>query len=211
VTPGEVVTINGNLSGWAGQYNFTKASGYLNGNYGGFCIDIGQDIFNNQTATWQVAYLKDAPVPGLKMGPIKANLIEELWANDYAGPTGALASPSNAAAFQLAIWEIINGTPNSSGTYVIGRQGDTFSATDSDPNTIPTANTWLAALDPSGNGTKANLIALTSTQFQDYVVQAPATATPAPSGLVLGGMAAVSGALAAGWRRLRRHVGRLPA
>ncbi|HZY88977.1 MAG TPA: hypothetical protein VFE78_29400 [Gemmataceae bacterium] len=218
VNPGEVVTIHdtqssvNNESGWAGQYEFKNASGYLTGNFGGFCIDINQNIYPNQPpVTFQVANLKDAPVPGQSMGQLRANLIGELWSNDYSQ---ALTSSSNAAAFQVAIWEIINETnTDTHGNLVLNVSSGQFWVTDSTPNStaLTTANNWLSGLELDGLGKTANLIALTSTQFQDYVVQAPATATPAPSGLVLGGMAAVSGALVAGWRRLRRHVGGLPA
>ncbi len=196
VSPGEVVTINGNLTGWAGQYNFTNASGYLHGNYGGFCIDIGQDIYGNQTATWQVANLASAPNDGNNspgMGTLRANLIEELWYNDYAS---ALTSNSNAAAFELAIWEIINETNLSQLDVTKG----SFWAQDSDSATLTQANTWLSGLNLDGTGSKANLIALTNSQYQDYVTQAP---VPAPPGLVLAGVALASGALASGWRRLR--------
>src|SRR5205823_8879320 len=53
VNPGEVVNISSTQppvsgSGWAGVYNFTNASGDLNGNFASFCIDIAQDIYSNQ-------------------------------------------------------------------------------------------------------------------------------------------------------------------
>src|SRR5262249_18412919 len=111
VSPGEVVSISSDSgssweSGWAGVYNFTNASGAITGNYSGFCIDIAQDVYGGQTATWTVAALASAPTPGTAMGPQKANLIAELWGRDYE-LIGT--SNTNAAAFQIAIWTIING------------------------------------------------------------------------------------------------------
>ena len=100
VSPGEVVTItdagisiNGE-SGWAGDYNFVNASGILNSSsYLGFCIDIAQDIFSNQTVTWSVTSLADAPTPGTAMGQTNANLIAELWYNDYGRSGPVTATP----------------------------------------------------------------------------------------------------------------------
>jgi hypothetical protein len=214
VNPGEVVTIHDSLpqyagangvSGWAGVYNFVNASGYLTGSYGGFCIDINQDIYGGTTATWNVADLASAPVPGQNMGGLRSDLIRELWYNDYAKIGN---SNSNAAAFQIAIWEIINETAtNADGTLQLGMTGGTFSVSDSDTATLTTANQWLAGLDLHDNGPKyGGLIALENTTYQDYV-----TAVPAPPGLVLGGIALAGGALAAGWRRLRHRPARLAA
>jgi hypothetical protein len=206
VSPGQVVTIYDSSSvangepGWAGQYNFMNASGYLTGPYGGFCIDIGQNIYGGVTTTFNVADLANAPVPGQSMGSLRANLIEELWSNDYAFALTANkygTAAENAAAFQVAIWEIINETnTDGNGNYVLDVKSGQFYVKASDPTALNTANTWLSGLELDGKGGKANLIALTSDQYQDYVVQAPTTATPAPSGLVLGGMAAASAALA---------------
>jgi MYXO-CTERM domain-containing protein len=212
VNPGEVVTISSSQppvsgSGWAGVYNFTNASGYLTGNYAAFCIDIAQDIYTNQTATFNVQSLGSAPVPGNAMGQLRANLIGELWYNDYA-KIGS--SNSNGAAFQLAVWEIINEqTTDKNGNLVLNVSSGSFSATDSDAATLTTANTWLAGLNLAGTGPQAtNLIALTSSQYQDYVTMAPA---PEPPGWVLGGMALVGVFVGAAWRRRRQHTAPLAA
>jgi MYXO-CTERM domain-containing protein len=203
VSPGEVVTIsstsnNVHGSGWAGVYKFVNASGDLKGSFASFCIDIAQEIYSNQTVTFNVQNLASAPVPGTPMGQMRASLIGELWYNDYA-KIGT--SNSNAAAFQLAVWEIINEQTTKNGKLVLDVTGGTFSATDSDSQTLLTANAWLAGLDLSGSGPQApNLIALTSPQYQDYVTTA---AAPAPSGLVLGGIALAGAALSAAWRRRR--------
>ena len=196
VNPGEVVTIpvgSGTESGWAGVYNFNNASGAVSGSFSGYCIDIAQNIFANQTVTFGVAALSSAPVDGIQptaMGTLRANLIGELWFNDQ-GLVGS--SNSNAAAFQIAIWEIINETKtNKDGTLALNINSGSFYATDSDATTLTTANTWLSQLNLAGTGsTASNLIALTSLNYQDYVLQGPpspgpeTSAAPAPSGLVL--------------------------
>ncbi len=183
VHPGEVVTIYApgvQASGWAGDYNFVNGSGPLTGSFLGFCIDIGQDIYSNQTVKFTVASLDNAPVPGPAMSAYQANLIRELWANNYVS---SQTSNSNAAAFQIAIWEIINESPNNPLNVCTG----SFQVTDSDAATLQTANLWLGQLDLSGNGAmNNNLIALTSDTYQDYVVNGP-VAAPAPSTWVLAG------------------------
>jgi hypothetical protein len=183
VNPGEVVTIYApglQATGWAGDYNFVNGSGLINGSFLGFCIDINQDIYSNQTVTFGVAALNNAPVPGQAMGTYRANLIRELWANDYLA---SQQSNSNAAAFQISIWEIIN---EATGNPLDVTSG-TFRVTDSNAATLQTANLWLSQLDLTGNGAgNQNLVALTNDTYQDYVVNGPVTA-PAPSGLVLAG------------------------
>lgn len=215
VNPGEVVTLSNGETGWAGQYNFTKATGNITGNFGSFCIDISQNIYGGQTVTFQLASLASAPNDGPNspgMGALRAELIEELWYSDH---TAALASASNAAAFQVAIWEIINETntdPN--GNLALDVTKGSFTVTDSDGATLTTANNWLQGINILGTGPKdTSLIALTNPNYQDYVTEGGNNiqSTPAPPGLALAGVAAVCGGLAAGWRRYRRPARGLTA
>jgi hypothetical protein len=217
VNPGEVVTISNTTnsgttteSGWAGVYNFVNGTGPLTGSYSGFCIDIGQGINSGDSPQWTVASLASAPVPGNSMGQGRANLIAELWYNNYADIG---SSNTKAAAFQIAIWEIINETATNpdgslnldvtSGSFSVSKAYSNYPTT-ADTQTLSQANTWLGALDLSGNGNKAtNLIALESTQYQDYVVQMP---VPAPPGLMLGLVGAVSLLLPSAWRWRKRDA-----
>ncbi len=211
VSPGEVVTITSNgvsETGWAGQYNFIHSSGDITGPFGGFCIDVSQSIYGGLTVQFKVAGLASAPndnnSPSSAMGALRANLVEELWYNDHPA---ALLNASNAAAFQIAVWEIINETSvDSSRDLALDVSSGSFSVKDANADgstTLATANAWLHGIDVTGAGPRdTSLIALTSPTYQDYV-----TSVPAPSGLVLAGLAALSGALAAGWRRLRRCGG----
>jgi hypothetical protein len=205
VNPGEVVTITTgagtssatSATGWAGFYNFTNASGYLSGNLKAFCIDVSQDINQNQTVTFNVADLANAPDDGAGsstfMGTTKANLIRELWYRDY-GLAGL--SNSNAAAFQIAIWKIINETDS---TYAADVTQGTFTVSDNnDKTTLTTANKWLSGLTGKGPD-DSYLIALTNSTYQDYVVEA----TPTPPGLLLGAIGLLS-LLPVAWRHRKQ-------
>lgn len=193
VNPGEVVTIHSatmglNETGWAGVYNFKNASGDLTGNLRTFCIDIAQDIYYNTTATFEVKSLATAPTPGTAMGQANANLISELWGRDFA----SITTNTQAAAFQIAVWEIIN---EKSGNALNVKTGD-FTVTGVGDATLDLANTWLGQLNGSGPFAP-NLIALTSDTYQDYVVQG----TPAPASFVLAAVGVVGLLPVLAWRR----------
>ena len=197
VNPGEVLTITSSappLARYKGGPECTTLPApaeALTGNFSGFCIDIAQDIYAGQQATWNVAALANAPTPGTQMGQVKANEIAELWYNNYASIGN---SAQAAAAFQIAIWEIINETSTK-----LDVTSGSFTAT-GDSVTTTLANQWLGAIDTSGNGLKATgLIALTSMGTQDYVVQA----VPVPPGLVLGGVGIFCLLIPTAWRRYR--------
>jgi hypothetical protein len=213
VNPGEVVTIYNpyskqNESGWAGVYNFKDAVGDITGSYNGFCIEINQDIYGGLRAQFSVADLSTAPDPNPGpgapngMGGLRANLIRELWSNVY--DQHLITNNSSAAAFQLAIWEIINETNTDPKTkaLVLNVQTGILKA-QADQPTLRLANTWLGGLDLSGNGPKDNsLIALENATYQDYV-----TSVPAPPGLVLAGIGGACCAFAAVRRRRGQRRG----
>jgi hypothetical protein len=191
VSPGENVgiPIDGNThSTTAGVFNFTDASGIFTGSFSGFCIDITQPIFPHLPVMFSVAPLSGAPVDGSHstgMGTLRANLIAELWYNNF---DSIGTNASKAAAFQLAIWEIVNEThTNRDGTLALSLNSGSFYATDHDSATLTTANTWLSLLNPNGTGPMASdLYALTNSTYQDYVVEGnDPPAAPVPSSLVL--------------------------
>jgi hypothetical protein len=193
VKPGQVVEITSgtvNEWGWAGDYDFINAKGGLKGSFSGFCIDINQEIMFGQTVDFSKAALKDAPKPGMGMGLLKANLIGELWYNDYKAIG---TDDTKAAAFQIAIWKIINDTTSNTDKDSISKSTlADFNAgnfkVSGNLGAVSQATTWLKGIDPTGNGHKAaGLFALTSPSAQDYGVQGTLM-VPAPSSLVLVGI-----------------------
>jgi hypothetical protein len=112
----------------------------------GFCIDPFHFSLPSSTG-YQYTPLVNAPKPPGTMGAIKADQISRLWTMAYS-PTMTAAQ---AAAFQIAIWEIVGGT--------------SFSISGSDYG----ASSLIASL-ATFNGPGASLIAL-SGPGQDYVIQ----------------------------------------
>ena len=123
-----------------------------------FCIDPFH-FSSSSPLTYNVVNLQDAPKDGLiydgPMGAIAADKISRLWAMAYS-PT---LSPLNAAALQLAIWEVVG--------------GDYFKWNDPTPYVFDVYEEAQALLNRlPGQTTKADLVALKSVdqRGQDYVV-----------------------------------------
>ena len=112
----------------------------------GFCIDPFHFSLPSSPG-FQFTSLADAPKPPGTMGAAKADQISKLWAMAYS-PT---MTASQAAGFQIAIWEIVG--------------GPSFSLFGSDYG----ASALFASL-ASFTGPGANLIALTG-PGQDFVIQ----------------------------------------
>lgn len=159
-----------------GVNNFTTLSAptLLPEQFQAFCIDVNQTIQYGQSYTFTVTPIEDAPTPGGGMGLAKANLLRELWGRHYAA---SLTSNTNAAAFQSAIWEVVNdpGTNLSGGSLRIQGHGASVSL----------AQSWLDGLNGDASFF-APVYALTSDETQDMIV-------PGPSTLALLGLATMIG------------------
>ncbi len=146
--------------------------------FNAFCIDPYQ-FSSSATQQYTVAALATAPVPA--MGAAAALTVDKLWADFFAT---ALTNPTVAAGLQIAIWETV--------------AGSNFSVTGSDfgaAGMIASANAQTGV---------ANLLALASARFQDYVIQQPPTVPDGGSTVVLLGSALILLALFA--RRRQRAV-----
>lgn len=112
----------------------------------GFCIDPYHFAVASSPG-YEYSPLANSPKAPLTMGAVKADQIARLWTMAYS-PT---MTASQAAAFQIAIWEIVGGTLFK----VIGNDYG--------------AQTLLSSL-ATFTGPGANLIGLTG-PGQDYVIQ----------------------------------------
>jgi hypothetical protein len=180
----------------AGQLNWTATSavGGLTGagnRFGTFCIEIPRDVYLGSTFTLAQTDLTALPTSGPSLTVPKVAQIQALW----AASRGSLATGTDYAAFQLAIWEIVyeNGS-----TYNVSAGQGNFTARNNAAVTAK-ANQYLQTVNGSqfvngvlvNNGTelaRANVVGFRVTQngagdYQDQIAEiAP---TPAPPALVL--------------------------
>jgi hypothetical protein len=159
-TPAEGVWINsGTLGTWDVYAGITELS--VNGvmTYS-FCIDPYQ-WSSSSTLPYTVASLASAPFENpttIGMGSNAALIISNLWAENYS-PT---MSASTAAGLQIAIWETIAAAPGMPSFSLVNPATQSYGVT----GMINAAKAAVAAGNPG-----ANLVALSSNGYQDYVVQ----------------------------------------
>jgi hypothetical protein len=137
----------------------------------GFCIELPQAAYNGEV---NVIPLNEAPLPplyGSPMGLTKADAIRELWGRNFDLSWITGQNRQMAEAFSAAIQEIVYETDSvwnvSSGTnFYVGADVEQAAA----------ANYWLSQLN-GDSAYFANLVALSTNDGQDYVVQIPEPAT----------------------------------
>lgn len=146
VSPNEIVTIHSSTLGTVTVYagvTQLKVNGVATNS---FCIDPYQ-WSSGASQSYIVTDLANAPV-SVAMGAAAAQTANDLWANYY---TQALSNDSIAAGLQIAIWETV--------------AGSNFSVIGSDYGAAGMI-TFAKA-----HAADASLVALSSREFQDYVVQ----------------------------------------
>jgi hypothetical protein len=174
----------------AGSFNWTR----IGGDYAGagatdtfvtYCIELLQHISYNQTYNYEVASLAASPQPGAGMGSVRANQLRELWGRYH---NDGFANNNDAAAFQVAVWEITHddGLSLSAGQLQFQNNGQWWD----------TAQNWLTSLD--GTGPMANLSVMSSATRQDQVFEVPNPASAA--------MLTMAGICGATTRRRRNRI-----
>lgn len=165
----------GGLTGglyYTGIYSWTNAGGTGLGTLvpnWGFCIELTQGAYSG----WQdVLSLDSAPQPGTAvtpMGETKANYIRELWGRDFNPAWVTNPTTQNrqlAEAFGACLWEIV---------YETGSTWDVTSGTGfhCTIEKAATANLWLGQLNGDRTYFANNLVATSTPNGQDYLVQVP--------------------------------------
>jgi hypothetical protein len=165
VNPDEIVTLNIPNSIYLGSYIGEAKAGIYNitvdgTSFNAFCIDLSR--VSGTSSDYSYSALDAAPLsPSGPMGVVIATDIEKLWAAHY---TSALSSSLDAAALQVAIWNLV--VP---------------SATVSGNNQVTSlATTWINDL-PNLTAT-VNLIAVVSPTHQNYVI------VPEPATMITGAL-----------------------
>ena len=186
------VSVNGNASAaFAGQYNFiasggTGAGAALSGALRTFCIDVLEPVAGGQQP-YDLAELSDAPVTASgdpAMGAAKAAAIARMYT--FAGGQQFGSSSDYAAAFQLAIWEVIADLDTSLNI----ASGD-FEVTDAiSASTASILGDLLAAATDTSISQFGGLGALTNEGLQDQIY-AVAIPLPGAAGLAAVGLAGV--------------------
>lgn len=178
VSPGSSVDYSLNSGG---VYKETTA-GVMNwvGGYETFCVQLEEYVSGDNPVAYDVLDVAEVPdaEPGA-MGSFRAGLIEDLYARNYAD----IDSSAEAAAFQIAIWEIVHerGDDTAVGLVV----GDLGLSTGTsrfrngngtiDGGVFDLAGSLLAGL---GGGTETflgfgGLRGLSNEQFQDQLIVVP--------------------------------------
>ena len=166
---------------WGEGQEIVDMAASNNNMIGGFCADLVQSVPGDYTV-YDVRMPEDAPIGGANsnlfpngMGETKATHLRRLFDNELAN---AATSTTNAAAFQLAVWEIIyeTGPDYELSYYDYGDRG-TFYAKDGD--SIALANEWLADVVAGSGDPLIRLRVLTDPCKQDYSVILPDKPYPA--------------------------------
>lgn len=169
----------------------TNAAGFSIGQLlSTFCMDLKQTAADGVLT---LVALHTGPVPGPAMGHDRAALLRTLYATSYSQ---ALTSNAKAAAFQVAVWEIINeanfdASKGTRGLAGIDASSGEFKVTNQ--TSIRTqANTFLdSAFTAFKDGLAGfNLMAGVSPTLQDqiFIISVP---MPSAAGLGLLGLAGI--------------------
>jgi hypothetical protein len=182
--------VYGEPVGIGGVRNGTVVAGLTNlivnrTNRQGLCVDL---MDTSSIPGFSVQYnvtMQIEPCPDKSpMGQEKADLLRRLWNLEY----DPAMSRHDAAAFQVAAWEIIYDGSNfdlSEGAFYI---------------TTPDPGAQQMLWDLKCHQTQSPLFGLTSPCYQDFVM--PGGVIPTPGALILGSI----GAMLVGWVRGRRMM-----
>lgn len=184
---------NGNSTNvFAGQlwHRFSNGTGdaaALNGDRMTFCTEIVEYV-TTSTREYNLAELADAPSPGTPMGATKAQAIVDLY--DYAGgnqfATDATAANRDfAAAFQIAVWEIVYDYDGSSSSLDVGSDNLKVTKTDGSALSSGVSNLLTLMFNHVQNVEASNphLFAVIRNGSQDQLV----LLVPVPAPLALAG------------------------
>jgi len=194
----------------AGIYNLTiDGSAALDGTgVQAFCIDIWDAApLRSDNALYNAVPLSQAPDPGAApiggMGNVKAAHLVQLLDAWWGAPLQASSPNVQAAAIQVAVWEIVDELAANSYNVTSGQ----FYAS-GDAEAVALATTMLGSVDLSNSDVDlSGYLALTSTDgstgeytglgnYQDFVVK-----VPVPAAFVLGLLG-----LGVAGTRLRKHA-----
>ncbi|MFM8986776.1 MAG: alpha/beta hydrolase, partial [Planctomycetia bacterium] len=164
--------------GWSGMSGAAAAVG-VPASFKSFCIDGLQFVSAGRATTFPTfsPAIAAAPLGGAPaIGVSRASLLESFWRQYGPASAAGFADKTDAAAFQLAVWEIINDATATgtrltadltSGQFSVGTAGRTLPA-------YQRAQQWLAGFDSTAPArSSVVLYALQSPTSQDQIVAVP--------------------------------------
>ncbi len=164
--------------GWSGMSGAAAAAG-VPASFKSFCIDGLQFVAAGRATTFPTfsPALATAPLGGAPaIGVSRASLLESFWRQYGPATAAGFADKTDAAAFQLAVWEIINDATATgtrltadltSGQFSVGAAGRTLPA-------YQRAQQWLAGCDATAPArSSVVLYTLQSPTAQDQIVAVP--------------------------------------
>jgi hypothetical protein len=186
----------------------------LNQPFESFCVDLNEFVQLNHSYDYTIQTVESSPNPDpgsptVGMGTARADALRRLWGT-YR--TGAQNDDLKAAAFQMAIWEIVFETPTQSSLPTLDVRSGTFKMDTGSStagnlsgqtiswNSIATeANTYLYNVFYSiGTKAESNLVVLSMPGGQDQLVVMPIPAAAYGGTLLLG--------VLGGFRKARRRL-----
>jgi hypothetical protein len=193
----KVITASSTMNVFAGQliHRFSNGTGeaaFLNGDRVTFCTDLLEYV-TTTPKTYTLVGLDDVPGPS-GMGLDKANAIADLY--QYAAGTQSRADTNDdfAAAFQLAIWEIVFDFNALGGRSSVDVTAGGFKAKKTDGTALSSPitgylNTLFNAIGSYSRNDPGSLRGVTRSGSQDQIVEIP---LPSPGLLAGAGLFSVA-------------------
>lgn len=177
---------------FAGQLKHTLADAMnddvvWNGNHITFCADLDQHV-SSSVKPFSIVPVSDLSLTN-PMGVTRANVIRDLYT--FANGSQLLSTATNdfAAAFQLAIWDIIHDFSPEAPNFGLSLTGGSFKAAKTDGSALSSGivnhfNAMVAAIGTSQQ-TEWQIMGIGSPTQQDQIL---GRVIPAPGTVVLAGL-----------------------